>query len=289
MSQQPIQTSPLGQPDSSDNNTALSRGVAFSRDSRLSQVFLSAQAEGRAAFVGYYPAGYPTVAESKKIVAALAQHTDLIEVGIPFTDPMMDGPVIQEAADIALDNGFRVKDTIEVVQAVTDAGGKAVVMSYWNPILQYGPEKFAKDLAAVGGLGSIIPDLLPEEAGRWAEACEDNDLSPVFLVAPSTSAERMEKTVSAGGGFVYAASHMGITGAQEQVASSAKELVERVRQVTDLPVAVGLGVRSGEQAAHIAGYADGVIVGSALIQAAKDGRIEEFAAELAAGVRGKVK
>lgn len=265
-----------------------SQSRAFTRDSRLSQVFLSAKDEGRAAFVGYLPAGYPTVEKSKELVGILAQHADLIEVGIPFTDPMMDGPVIQDAADVALEHGFRVKDTIEVVQAVTDAGGHAVIMSYWNPILQYGPEKFAEELAGAGGLGSIIPDLLPEEAGRWTAACRDNDLSPVYLVAPSTSPERMDKTVAAGGGFVYAASHMGVTGAKDQVASSAQELVERVRQATDLPVAVGLGVRTGEHAAQIASYADGVIVGSALIEAAKNGALEELAQELAAGVRGTV-
>ncbi|MBF4553754.1 tryptophan synthase subunit alpha [Corynebacterium suicordis] len=259
--------------------------MARSQSSRLAKIFTDARAEGRAAFVGYLPAGYPTVEESFSLMKTLAQHADLIEVGIPFTDPMMDGPTIQKAADIALGNGFRVKDTIAVVRAITEAGGNAVVMTYWNPVLQYGPEKFAEELAAAGGLGSIIPDLLPEEAERWATACQNNDLDPVYLVAPSTTAERLESTVSAGGGFIYAASHMGVTGAQEEVASSAKELVARVREVSDLPVAVGLGVRNGEQAASIVQYADGVIIGSALIQAAEDGRLAELAEELAAGVR----
>ncbi|WP_288814121.1 tryptophan synthase subunit alpha [uncultured Corynebacterium sp.] len=259
--------------------------MARSQSSRLAKIFTDARAEGRAAFVGYLPAGYPTVEESFSLMKTLAQHADLIEVGIPFTDPMMDGPTIQKAADIALGNGFRVKDTIAVVRAITEAGGNAVVMTYWNPVLQYGPEKFAEELAAAGGLGSIIPDLLPEEAERWATACQNNDLDPVYLVAPSTTAERLESTVSAGGGFIYAASHMGVTGAQEEVASSAEELVARVREVSDLPVAVGLGVRNGEQAASIAQYADGVIIGSALIQAAEDGRLAELAEELAAGVR----
>ncbi|HJF13013.1 tryptophan synthase subunit alpha [Corynebacterium falsenii] len=266
----------------SDNTSA---NTTSSTSSRLAEVFRTANNEGRAAFVGYLPAGYPTVEESKKLMASLAQHADLIEVGIPFTDPMMDGPTIQAAADTALGNGFRVKDTIEVVRAVTEAGGNAVVMSYWNPILQYGPEKFAEELAAAGGLGSIIPDLLPEEAERWVRACEANDLSPVYLVAPSTTPERMALTVEAADGFIYAASHMGITGAQQEVASSAEDLVQRVRQSTDLPVAVGLGVRTGEHAAHIARFADGVIVGSALIQAAEAGTLEDLARELAEGVR----
>lgn len=253
--------------------------------SRLSQVFLDARAEGRAALVAYFPAGYPTVAKSKELVTELAQHADLIEVGVPFTDPMMDGPTIQDAANEALANGFRVKDTMDVVRTVTEAGGKAVIMSYWNPILQYGPEKFAADLAAAGGLGSIIPDLLPEEADRWAQACAANDLSPVYLVAPSTTPERMAITVDAADGFIYAASHMGVTGAQDEVSHSAEELVARVREATELPVAVGLGVKTGEHATSIAAYADGVIVGSALIQAAAAGNLGELAAELAQGVR----
>ena len=253
--------------------------------SRLSQVFLDARAEGRAALVAYFPAGYPTVAKSKELVTELARHADLIEVGVPFTDPMMDGPTIQDAANEALANGFRVKDTMDVVRTVTEAGGKAVIMSYWNPILQYGPEKFAADLAAAGGLGSIIPDLLPEEADRWAQACAANDLSPVYLVAPSTTPERMALTVDAADGFIYAASHMGVTGAQNEVSHSAEELVARVREATELPVAVGLGVKTGEHATSIAAYADGVIVGSALIQAAAAGNLGELAAELAQGVR----
>ena len=253
--------------------------------SRLAQVFWDAKAEGRAAFVAYLPAGFPTNDKSHELMRAAAQHADLIEVGIPFSDPMMDGPTIQAAADTALDAGFRVRDTFDAVRAVVEAGCNAVVMTYWNPVLQYGPEKFAAELAAAGGLGSIIPDLLPEEAERWAKACEKHDLSPVYLVAPSTTPERMALTAEASTGFIYAASHMGVTGAQQSVSSSAEELVAKVRTETDLPVAVGLGVRNGEQAASIAAFADGVIVGSALIQAAQEGNLETLAAELADGVR----
>lgn len=256
--------------------------------SRLANVLHAARAEGRAAFVGYLPAGYPDQARSAELLRELAAHADLVEVGIPFTDPMMDGPTIQDAANEALANGFRVKDTFEAVRTVVAAGSQAVVMSYWNPILQYGPERFAEELAAAGGIGSIIPDLLPEEAERWSAACAAHDLSPVYLVAPSTTPERMALTVAAGNGFVYAASHMGITGAQDDVASEAESLVARVREATDLPVAVGLGVKTGAHAAAIANYADGVIVGSALIQAAAAGTLGDVAAELAAGVRGQV-
>lgn len=252
---------------------------------RLREVFRRATDSGRAAFVGYLPAGFPTLDESVEHMLTLAQHADLIEVGIPFTDPMMDGPTIQAAADTALAAGFKVRQTLDVVRAIAEAGGSCVVMSYYNPILQYGPERFAEELAAAGGLGSIIPDLLPEEAGVWTAACERYGLSPVYLVAPSTTPERMALTCSAARGFVYAASHMGITGAQQQVSSAAEELVGRVREATDLPVAVGLGVRDGSQAAAIAQYADGVIVGSALIEAVNEGRLAEVAADIAAGVR----
>ncbi|MGV0868316.1 tryptophan synthase subunit alpha [Corynebacterium kalidii] len=255
--------------------------------SRLSEIFTDATGDGRAALVGYLPAGYPTVDGSVELVTALARYADLIEVGVPFTDPMMDGPTIQAAATTALDAGFRVKDTFTVVQAVTDAGGAAVIMSYWNPILQYGPERFAEELAAAGGLGSIIPDLLPEESARWNEACRANGLDNVYLVAPSTTPERLALTVGAGGGFIYAQSHMGVTGAQDDVSSDARELVSRTRAATDLPVAVGLGVKTGGHAAAIADYADGVIVGSALISAASEGvdTLERLAAELYEGVR----
>ncbi|MGO2057309.1 MAG: tryptophan synthase subunit alpha [Candidatus Corynebacterium faecigallinarum] len=255
--------------------------------SALSDIFTSAKAEGRAALVGYFPAGYLTVEGSVELATTLARRADLIEVGIPFTDPMMDGPTIQDAATTALEAGFRVRDTFTVIKAVTEAGGNAVIMSYWNPILQYGPEKFAADLAAAGGLGSIIPDLLPEEAERWTAACEANGLDNVYLVAPSTTPERMELTVNAGGGFIYAQSHMGVTGAQDDVSGDARDLVERTRATTDLPVAVGLGVKTGDHAAAIASYADGVIVGSALITAAAQGveALDTLAAELEAGVR----
>ena len=255
--------------------------------SALSDIFTSAKAEGRAALVGYFPAGYPTVEGSVELATTLARRADLIEVGIPFTDPMMDGPTIQDAATTALEAGFRVRDTFTVIKAVTEAGGNAVIMSYWNPILQYGPEKFAADLAAAGGLGSIIPDLLPEEAERWTAACEANGLDNVYLVAPSTTPERMELTVNAGGGFIYAQSHMGVTGAQDDVSGDARDLVERTRATTDLPVAVGLGVKTGDHAVAIASYADGVIVGSALITAAAQGveALDTLAAELEAGVR----
>ena len=254
----------------------------------LADVFAQVRAENRAAFIAYYPAGYPTVDGSVDAIKAIVDAgADIVEVGLPYSDPMMDGPTIQEAANIALAEGFRIRDLFRVVREVTDAGGNCVTMTYWNPILQYGPEKFAEDFAAAGGLGAIIPDLLPEEAGRWLAAAEKHGLDTIFLVAPSSSNERIALTTAATGGFVYATSHMGVTGALSAVDSAAGVLVSRTREFTDLPVCVGLGVSNGEQAAEIAGFADGVIVGSALIKAATAGRDElvALAVELAAGVR----
>ena len=256
----------------------------------LSDVFDKVREENRAAFIGYYPAGFPTTDKSiENIKAIVDAGADIIEVGLPFSDPMMDGPTIQDAANVALDAGFRTREIMRVVREVTEHGGPCVVMSYWNPILQYGPERFAEDLAAAGGRGTIIPDLIPEEAGQWQRAAEANGLSNIMLVAPSSTNERLQLTATASTGFVYATSHMGVTGAQASVDSAAGKLVARTREVTDTPVCVGLGVSNGEQAAEIAEFADGVIVGSALIKAAMKSTddLVTLARELAAGVRGE--
>ncbi|ROS42939.1 tryptophan synthase subunit alpha [Amycolatopsis thermoflava] len=257
----------------------------------LQDLFAQTKSEGRAALVGYLPAGYPTVPGSKDLLAALIDGgADLVEVGVPYSDPVMDGPTIQLAADAALKNGFRLRNLFEVVESVSARGGRAVVMTYWNPVRQYGVEKFARDLAAAGGLGLITPDLIPDEAGDWMAASERHGLDRIFLVAPSSSEERIDLTVKASSGFVYAAAVMGVTGARDQVSSGAAELVARTRAHTDLPIGVGLGVRSREQAAEIAGFADAVIVGSALVSAAAGGTepVHALAGELAEGVRQAV-
>ena len=206
---------------------------------------------------------------------------------MPYSDPVMDGPTIQAAADQALANGFRLRHVFEVVEAVTAAGGKAVVMSYWNPIYHYGVDKFARDLAAAGGLGIITPDLVPDEAAEWMVASQAHGLDRIFLVAPSSTEERIAMTAAASSGFLYATSVMGVTGAREATSSLAPELVARVRTHTDLPIGVGLGVKSGAQAAELAGFADAVIVGSAFVtrSAEGDSGVAALAAELADGVR----
>lgn len=255
---------------------------------RLTEVFNNCRAEGRAALIGYLPNGYPDLDTSIELMTTLVRGgCDIIEVGIAYSDPMMDGPMIAAAAETALTNGVRVADVFTTVRAITDAGGHAVVMSYWNPVLRYGVDAFARDLAAAGGLGIITPDLIPDEAQDWIAASDAHDLDRIFLVAPSSTAERLEMTIGACRGFVYAASTMGVTGARDAVSNAAPALVSRVREVSDIPVGVGLGVRSGAQAAEIAAYADGVIVGSALVAAAPQGAaaVRTLTEELATGVR----
>ena len=254
----------------------------------LSDVFERCRAENRAALIGYYPAGYPTLKGSIEAVRTMVEGgCDIIEVGIPYSDPMMDGPTIQAAADTALAAGFRVADTFEVVRAVADAGAVPVVMTYWNPVLQYGVDRFAADLAAAGGTGVITPDLIPDEADDWIAASDAHGIDRVFLVAPSSTPERLAMTLSRTGGFVYVQAVMGVTGARDVVSDAPRTLTRRVREISDLACGVGLGVRNGDQAAEIASYADGVIVGSALITAATEGpdALRRLTAELAEGVR----
>ena len=229
--------------------------------------FEAARAEGRAALVGYLPAGFPDVDGGIDALRTMVENgCDVIEVGLPYSDPVMDGPTIQEAAQRALDNGVRTADVLRTVEAVADTGAKVVVMTYWNPVERYGVERFAADLAAAGGSGLITPDLVPDEAAEWVAAADKHDLDKVFLVAPSSTDDRLAMTTAACRGFVYATAVMGVTGARTSTSSLAEPLVARTRRVTDLPIGVGLGVSTGDQAAEVAGYADGVIVGSAFVR-----------------------
>ncbi|WP_396930239.1 tryptophan synthase subunit alpha [Mycolicibacterium sp.] len=265
--------------------------VQHSQSGRLGSVFAACRDEGRAALIGYLPTGYPSVDVSIDALVALVESgCDIVEVGVPYSDPGMDGPVIATATEAALQGGVRVRDTLRAVEAISAAGGHAVVMTYWNLMLHYGIDAWSRDLAAAGGLGMITPDLIPDEADEWLAAAETYDLDRIFLVAPSSTPERLTKTVEASRGFVYAASTMGVTGARDVVSSAAPELVARVKEVSDIPVGVGLGVRSREQAAEIAAFADGVIVGSALVSALTDGlaAVRTLTEELAVGVRQKV-
>jgi tryptophan synthase alpha chain len=253
----------------------------------------SARAERRSALIAYLPVGYPDVEGSiAATVAAVEGGADVVEVGVPYSDPGMDGPVIQRAVDVAVRAGVGMRDVLRVVEAVAAAGAVPVVMSYWNPVERYGVDRFAADLAAAGGAGAITPDLIPDEAAGWLAAAERADLDHVFLVAPSSTDARLASTTAACRGFVYAASTMGVTGTRATVSGAAEELVARTRAVApDLAVCVGLGVSDAAQAAEVAGFADGVIVGSAYVRELLEGRgaegVRRLSAELAGGVRGQ--
>ncbi|WP_019630679.1 tryptophan synthase subunit alpha [Actinomadura atramentaria] len=258
-----------------------------------------ARDEGRAALVGYLPAGFPSVDGAIDAAKAMVDAgCDVIEVGLPYSDPLMDGPTIQDAVHRALTGGARVADVFRTVEAVAATGAATLVMTYWNPVDRYGVDAFARDLASAGGAGLITPDLTPEEAGPWLAASDAHGLDRVFLVALSSTDERIDAITQVSRGFVYAASLMGVTGARSAVDTGAPRLVERTRAIIDkngrdLPVGLGLGVSDGAQAAEVAGFADGVIVGSAFIRRlldAPDARagvegVRALAAELAAGVR----
>lgn len=259
--------------------------------SRLSGLFSTCRAENRSALIGYLPTGYPDVATSIDAMVAMTQAgCDIVEVGVAYSDPGMDGPTIAAATEAALRGGVRVRDALKAVEAISSAGGSAVVMTYWNPVLKWGVEAFARDLASAGGLGLITPDLIPDEAEEWIRASDEHNLDRIFLVAPSSTPERLAATVDASRGFVYAASTMGVTGARDAVSNAAPELVSRVKAISDIPVGVGLGVRSREQAAEIGAYADGVIVGSALVSALEKGlpTLRALTEELADGVRQRI-
>jgi tryptophan synthase alpha chain len=259
--------------------------------SQLAERIGKAKAEGRAALIAYLPVGYPDVDGSiAAMTAAVEGGADVIEIGVPYSDPGMDGPVIQQAVDVAVRAGVGMRDVLRAVEAVADAGAVPVVMSYWNPIERYRVERFATDLAAAGGAGAITPDLIPDEAGEWLAASDRTDLDRVFLVAPSSTDARLRTTTAACRGFVYAASTMGVTGTRATVGDAAEKLVARTRAAApELAVCVGLGVSNGGQAAEVASFADGVIVGSAYVRKLLDGRgaagVRALSEDLAAGVR----
>ena len=260
----------------------------------LASTFEKAKADGRGVLIGCMPAGFPSVEGSITAIRAMVESgIDVVEVEFPYSDPVMDGPVIQRASEIALAGGVRTRDVLRVIEAAAGTGAPVVLMTYWNPIEVYGVDRFARDLAAAGAAGMITPDLIPDEAGEWLAASDRYGLDRVFLAAPASTDARLRQAAGASRGFVYATSVMGVTGAREQTSNAAPELVARLRRITDLPLGVGLGVRDGAQAATVAGFADGVIVGSALVRCVLDApdegsglaALRGLGADLAAGVR----
>jgi tryptophan synthase alpha chain len=263
--------------------------------------FAEIRASGRGALVGFLHVGYPDVPTSLAALRALTGEgdspgVDLVEVGLPYSDPMIDGPTNQRAGTRALERGVRTRDVFAAVEAVAGTGTPAVVMTYWNLVEQYGADRFARDLVSAGGAGIITPDLTPDEAGEWLAVSDAHGLDRIFLVSPSSTDDRLADTVAACRGWVYATSVMGVTGARAQTSSAAPELVARIRAADpDMMVGVGLGVSNGAQAAEVTGFADAVAVGSALVRTLLDaddaGRPDDLralralVADLADGVR----
>lgn len=238
---------------------------------RAGDVLARTGSEGRAALIGYLPVGFPDLDASVDAARVLIDHgADMIELGLPYSDPVMDGPVIQAAATRALAAGTRSRDVITAVERLAGRGAAILVMSYWNPIVAYGPDAFARDLAGAGGAGLITPDLVPDEGADWIAASETHGVDRVFLVAPSSPRERLALVADSSRGFVYAASTMGVTGTRTSVSDAAEDLVARTRAAGAESVCLGLGVSTPEQAAQVAAYADGVIVGSAFVRALAD-------------------
>ncbi|MET0479920.1 MAG: tryptophan synthase subunit alpha [Mycetocola sp.] len=258
--------------------------------STVASVLTARREAGSGALIGYLPVGFPTFDESVDAAVAIAENgVDIIELGLPYSDPVMDGPVIQKATQHALANGFKLRHGFEAVRAITERVDVPVlVMTYWNPVVQYGVERFADDLVAAGGAGLITPDLIPDEGADWLAASERTGLDRVFLAAPSSSDARLRQAVEASRGFVYAVSTMGITGARSDVDQAAKVLVARLREAGSEHACVGLGISTAEQVREILGYADGAIVGSALVKALAEGGVDRVAAvarDLAQGTR----
>lgn len=261
----------------------------------LSATLAAAKAEDRAALIAYLLTGFPSVDGGIDAVkAVVAGGADVVEVGLPHSDPVLDGPVIQTADDIALRGGVKIADVMRTVREAYEATGVPIlVMTYWNPIDRYGIERFTAELADAGGAGCILPDLPVQESSVWREHADKHGLATVFVVAPSSKDERLATITAVSSGFVYAASLMGVTGTRESVGEQAQDLVRRTRATTTLPVCVGLGVSNAQQAAEVAAFADGVIVGSAFVKRMLDAPDEEsglaavrsLAGELAEGVR----
>jgi len=252
---------------------------------RLSELIAAKRESGSGVVIGYLPLGFPDVTTSIEAARALIDAgIDALELGIPYSDPVMDGPVIAQATQTALANGFKLKDVFPAIRAIAEGNETPLaVMTYWNPVLQYGVEKFTSDLLAAGATGLITPDLIPDEASEWVDVSERLGAERVFLAAPSSSHERLENTAKHSSGFVYAVSTMGITGTREGVDNAAHALVERLRTAGAKDVCVGVGISTPDHVRNVLEYADGAIVGTALVRALGDGGVpalRELAASL---------
>lgn len=256
--------------------------------SRVETAILAAKSERKGALIGYLPVAFPDLDTSVDAAIAMAQAgADVIEFGVPYSDPVMDGLVIQEATQTALKAGFKLPqlfDAISRVTAVVDA--PVLVMTYWNPVVQYGVERFARDLAAAGGAGLITPDITPDAAAEWIEISERRGLDRVFLAAPTSSDERLRMISESSTGFIYTVSTMGITGERSELDAAARVLTGRIRAAGSNLACVGIGISNAEQVATTLEYADGAIVGTVFVRALREGgvqRLAEVVREIAVG------
>ena len=241
----------------------------------IAVMFAQAKAEQRAAFLPYFPIGYPTYAESLDAIAAMAaEGVDGFEIGIPFSDPLADGPVNQAATQIALENGTTVRKCLQAVRELRARGVNQpmLTMGYINPLLAYGVEAFIRDAKAAGVDGLIVPDLPPEEGAEIDELCAREGLAHVYMIAPTSNAARLELIGKKATGFIYVVSLIGITGVRAELPPQLAEFIARVKaQITDVPLVIGFGISKPEQARRMNDLVDGFIVGSALVRAGKEG------------------
>ena len=236
--------------------------------SRIQAKFADLRRADRGGFIPFITAGDPDLATTELLLIELAATgADIIELGIPFSDPVADGEVIQRASERALRNGVTLSDALDCVARVKSHIDKPLVLfSYFNPLLQFGEDRFARAAKAAGIDGVLVTDLVPEEAESWIEQLYRNELDPIFLVAPTTSDDRLQQIARQAHGFIYAVSRAGVTGARDEMARDAEALVRRVRSVSDLPVAVGFGISTAEQVREVWRFADAAVVGSAIVR-----------------------
>ena len=236
--------------------------------SRIRDVFAELKRSGRGGFIPFITAGDPDLASSELLLIELAAAgADIIELGVPFSDPVADGEVIQRASERALRNGVTLRDALACVTRARERIGVPVVLfSYFNPLLQFGTDRLANEAKRAGIDAVLVTDLIPEEAQSWAETLYQHDLDPIFLVAPTTSDKRLARIAQEARGFIYAVSRAGVTGVRDEITHGAETLVQRVRSVSDLPVAVGFGISTAEQVRAVWRFADAAVVGSAIVR-----------------------
>lgn len=256
--------------------------------SPVASAIAAKKASGSGAFVAYLPVGFPDLATSIDAAVALADGgADVLELGVPYSDPVMDGLVIQQATQTALGAGFRLSDVFKAVEAIrARVDIPVLVMTYWNPVVQYGVDRFADDLVSAGGAGLITPDITPDSADEWMTTSDRTGLDRVFLAAPTSSDARIAGAVAASRGFVYAVSTMGITGLRTDLDAAARTLVARLSAAGSTSSCVGIGISNADQVAQVLEYADGAIVGTALVKALADGGISGLSAEVKSLTRG---